>query len=221
MQEVSFARTHDDVFQESWHEGALGGCELNKAQMFEWVYNCALRYYLTKSLTEPLLGKQDAQDLASECIIEFSKSWPRIRCVSHYCRRMFKNNLHRFLKKRRREVNRDCSLTEMDAECDSLEASLCLLAPAIDVLSDDDEKRLRFVKRELQSADDVVQTLFKLRVFEGPFTYREIAEQVDASETSLRMKMARFNRKVRDRYARQHAAHRMSPDTGGAFRARE
>ena len=200
---------YDTEFPESWLDESLNGDDISKSRMFEWVHGCALVYFISKSSSEPLLSAQDAQDLASECVFEFSKSWRRVRSVSHYCRRMYKNNLLRFLKKKRRNLLRECALSSVDIDQMGTE-SVCVYPKfEFESLSDEDRLRVQFASKELQNAEQIIRELFHYRVFEGAMTYREIAELVDATETSLRMRMARFNRRVRDRYAKERAQHRL------------
>lgn len=200
---------YDTDFPKEWLEESLLGNDLSKSRMFEWVHGCALIYFISKCSSEPLLSTQDAQDLASECVYEFSKSWRRVRSVSHYCRRMYKNNLLRFLKKKRRNVRRECTLSSVDI--DQLETEAVSVYPQFEFesLNDEDRLKVKFASEELQNAEEIIRELFHYRVFEGAMTYREISELVDATETSLRMRMARFNRRVRDRYAKERARHRL------------
>lgn len=200
---------YDTDFPQEWLDESLDGNELSKSRMFEWVHGCALVYFISKSRSESLLSTQDAQDLASECVFEFSKSWHRIRLVSHYCRRMYKNNLRRFLKKKRMNLRRVCALSSIDIEQIGTDSVSVHPNFEFESLSDEQRRQVQFAFEELQNAEQVVRELFRYRVFEGTMTYREIAELVDATETSLRMRMARFNKRVRDRYARERARHRL------------
>jgi len=179
--------------------------------MMCWVHEQALQYYLAKAGIEPLLTPQDAEDLASECILEFSKCWNRVRSIPHYCRRMYKNNLHRYLKRKRRHLHRESRLVPEEADRSVQRAVSCSMRFEFERFSDEDLGRIRFASNELERADEVVRTLFQYRVLAGSLTYAEIGEYVGATETSLRMRMARFNRRVRRRYAQaQDAKHAVS-----------
>ena len=188
---------------ESWFTRSLTGDETSRGYVFAWVHAGASDYFSAKAGIEPLLSLQDAEDLASECVVEFSKSWKRVRSVTHYCRRMYKNNLRRYLKRRRGALHRECALEPEAIEQLGCEAVLVRPEFEFERFTDDDLKRIRFATNELESADEVVRDLFHYRVFAGALTYGEIAEFAGATETSLRMRMARFNRRVRRRYNRE------------------
>jgi DNA-directed RNA polymerase specialized sigma24 family protein len=189
---------------ERWHADSLNGDEASRRQMMRWVHEQAMTYYLSKAGIEPLLTPQDAEDLASECILEFSRCWNRVRSIPHYCRRMYKNNLHRYLKRKRRNLHRESRLASEETDRAVQKAVSCRMCFEFERFSDEDLGRIRFATEELERADEVVRTLFHYRVLSGSLTYAEIGDVVGATETSLRMRMARFNRRVRRRYAQTH-----------------
>jgi len=194
--------SNDGSTAERWHVRSLSGDQISRDRLLAWVHACATEYFQAKTGIEPLLTHQDAQDLASECVVEFSKCWTRVRSVSHYCRRMYKNNLRRYLKRRRRLLHRESILLQHEIEHYGREAISCDPVFEFERYSDEDLRRIRFASREVTNADLPIRELFHYRVLAGSLTYAEIAESTGATETSLRMRMARFNRRVRREYAR-------------------
>jgi len=98
-----------DAIQELLLDAQSGIAEA-KSQLLTWLYRLALDYFYTKVSTEQRLSHQDAQDLACDTVIEFSKSWQSVQSPIHYARRMMKNNLARFLKRERIRSKRVCTL---------------------------------------------------------------------------------------------------------------
>ena len=188
---------------DAWLHRSLAGDESDRQRMFVWVHECGRRYYLEKTAVEPLLSYHDAQDLATEALIEFEKSWRRVRSVEHYTRRMLKNNLQRFLKRKRRCLKRESILAPEQIEYHASEAVIHTPEFGFERFSDEDLRRVHTASDALEQADPIVQLLFRYRVFSESMTYREISEIVGATETSLRMRMARFNRRVRELHRRQ------------------
>ena len=196
----TLSASQEAITVDQWLSRSVAGDEDCRRRLFEWVHARAMEYFESKCGIEPLLHIQDAQDLASECVVEFSKCWTRVRSVTHYCRRMYKNNLRRFLKRKRRLLTRECVLNSDEVERFGREAISVHPNFEFERYSDDDERRLRFAAAELSQADAVIRELYHYRIFVGAMTYSEIADLVGATETSLRMRMARFNRRVRKRY---------------------
>lgn len=192
-------RVRPDLLDE-WLVQSRNGDMISRNRMLIWVHHTALDYYSSKVSVEPLMSTADAWDMASDSVIEFERSWKRVRRVAHYCRRMFKNNLNRFLNRKRRLL-----LREQELDLDFIEraciASVSTL-PKFDFerLSDDECYQVATARAELEKADESVKKIFEYRVFSGRLTYAEIGELIGASETSLRMRMTRFNRRVKIRH---------------------
>jgi hypothetical protein len=74
--------------------------------------------------------------------------------------------------------------------------------------SDEDNFKVATARAELDLADDTVKCLFEYRVFSGRLTYAEIGKILGTSETSLRMRMTRFNRRVKNRHAQLESIRR-------------
>ena len=194
---------------DEWLQLSLDGDATSRNRMLIWVHQAALDYYLAKVHVEALLTRADALDMASESVVEFDRSWRRVRTVAHYCRRMFKNNLSRFLKRKRRLLQREQELDVLRSDTSGVSISVEQPLFEFDRFSDDQLRRLRLARRELDLADNAIRSLFDYRVFVGNLTYAEIGEILGTTETSLRMRMTRFNRKVRNRYAEQTRLNRL------------
>ena len=87
---------------------AKQGCDNSEQRLYTWFYDEGLVYFRQKVTSEALLTYSDAEDLAGESLLEFQKALPRVRTVTRYARRMFKNNLIRFLAKSRNRKRREC-----------------------------------------------------------------------------------------------------------------
>lgn len=100
---LQHASVTDAILQE-WHEQAVGGDVRALEQLFLWVYWEANRYYAVKSRELRLLSLQDAEDLASQFILDYQAVWREVRFVSHYTRYVLKKNLQRHLAARARRA---------------------------------------------------------------------------------------------------------------------
>jgi DNA-directed RNA polymerase specialized sigma24 family protein len=219
--EVSYD-CHDNLKNlDDWLKQSRAGSAVSRNQMLVWVHRAALEYYLSKVHVEALFSKPDAWDLASESVVEFERSWHRVRTVAHYCRRMFKNNLSRFLKRKRKMMHREQELDVPGLESSVISVSGTQPVFEFESMSDEQLRRLQIARQELVLADDVIRCLFNYRVFSGCLTYAEIGEILGTTETSLRMRMTRFNRRVRNRCKEEHRrTNRIdrSPATGALSR---
>jgi len=186
---------------DDWLEQSRKGNVISRNKMLIWVHRSALEYYHSKVPLETLLTTADAWDMASDSVVEFERCWLRVRRVSHYCRRMFKNNLNRFLTRKRRLLRREQELDLNFIEHTNIPAAVAIPSFQFERLSDEERYKVAVARDELDQADESVKFLFEYRVFSGRLTYAEIGEILGTSETSLRMRMTRFNRRVKNRYA--------------------
>ena len=186
---------------DEWLEQSRAGDVISRNKMLIWVHRSALEYFQAKVPLEALLTTADAWDMASESVIEFERSWIRVRRVGHYCRRMYKNNLNRFLKRKRRLLRRELALDITHIERANIESAVANPRFEFERLSDGDKRKIATAQAELDQADPALKCLFEYRVFSGRLTYAEIGEILGTSETSLRMRMTRFNRRVKNRHA--------------------
>lgn len=186
---------------DDWLKQSRAGDVISRNKMLIWVHRSALDYYQSKVPVESLLTSADAWDMASECVIEFERCWLRVRLVGHYCRRMFKNNLNRFLTRKRRLLRRELELDLKYIERANISTAVSIPKFDFEQLSDEDRLKVATARAELDRADEAVKSLFEYRVFSGSLTYGEIGEILGTSETSLRMRMTRFNRRVKNRHA--------------------
>jgi DNA-directed RNA polymerase specialized sigma24 family protein len=191
---------HYDIV-EDWLEQSRSGDTQSRDKMLIWVHRTAVDYFCSKVSTEPLFSLADAWDLASDSVVEFERSWTRVRRVSHYCRRMYKNNLNRYLHRKRKQMLREQALDHEGTQ--GREAAISVMIPRFDfeLHSDEEKAKIATARAELERADDTLRSLFEYRVFSGQLTYAQIGALLGASETSLRMRMTRFNKRVKNRHA--------------------
>ena len=86
----------DDALQE-WHSDAIKGDAIAMEKLFLWVYCEASLYYSRKSIELARLTAEDAEDLATQFVLEFESVWRDVRSVARYTRAVLKRNLNRHL----------------------------------------------------------------------------------------------------------------------------
>jgi RNA polymerase sigma factor (sigma-70 family) len=169
------------------------------------VYDEALDYFGGAVSREQLLGPEEAEDLAGDCVLEFSRVLDRVRKPEHYARRMFRNNLRRYLRRKRIRMKRESS--DADAPVGSSVPDRPALA-ASDItcrherFDDVDRRRYHTARRRIERADDQMRQIIRYRLAAEPLPYRVIGEILGQSEPALRMRMTRFCRSVRREFAR-------------------
>ena len=178
-------------------EEAQAGIPSARDELSRWVYNEGLKYFTSRIRTEPLLGPEEAQDLAGESLLEFQKALPRIRTLSRYVRRMFRNNLIRHLTRKRARRNRECLGQDQFAEIDFIESIRDIEPQEPMEWSDKEAYRIYFSKRCLSEADPILKTIWLYRLADEPLGYRQIGEIMGMEEAALRMRVARFCKGVR------------------------
>lgn len=176
-------------------------------RLLGWVYDEGLSYFTYASQREQLLSPEEAADLAGDCVLEFNRVLSSVRNPVHYARRMFRNNLRRFLCRKRARLVR-----EGDESRGSPAQSSYTEAPFDSMRSrrssgmyrfDDEQRRMwRTARRRIEGADVDMQQIIRFRLAAEPLPYRVIGELLGASEPALRMKMTRFCRSVRREFAR-------------------
>jgi len=171
-----------------------------RAELLTWLYRTALDYFYSKVSIEQRLSAEDAQDLACETVIEFSKSWLGVQTPIHYARRMMKNNLARFLKKERLRCQRVCALDSDVVERLEKRGQRHTGFHEDDSIDDNDRIKCHLIQHEMSHADASIQSIIHYRVLAGSLTYAEIAGILNTSDTSLRMRMTRFKHRVRERH---------------------
>ena len=171
-------------------------------RLLGWVYDEGLVYFLAASSREHLLSPDEAADLAGDCVLEFDRVLLQVRNPAHYARRMFRNNLGRYLRRKRVRLGREVqqpSVPERAAR--PAEARIRHHRNAHRL--DDEQRRMWCAARSrIENADLEMKQIIRFRLAAEPLPYRLIGEILGASEPALRMKMTRFCRSVRREYAR-------------------
>jgi len=108
---------------------------------------------------------------------------------------MFRNNLGRFLRRKRARLVKEAA--------ERREAATTVLAEATRSSFDDEQRRMwRTARRRIDAADAEMRQIIRYRTAAEPLPYRVIGEILGANEPALRMRMTRFCRSVRREYAR-------------------
>ena len=178
-------------------EDAQAGMLSARDELSGWVYSEGLKYFTSRIRTEPLLGPEEAQDLAGECLLEFQKALPRIRSLSRYVRRMFRNNLIRHLTRKRARRNRECLGQDQVEEVDFFDSIRDNQPQESIEWSDKEAYRIYFSRQCLSDADPIMKTIWHYRLADEPLGYRQIGEIMGMEEAALRMRVARFCKAVR------------------------
>jgi DNA-directed RNA polymerase specialized sigma24 family protein len=147
---------------------------------------------------EVRLSPTDAEELAGMFLLEFERAWPRIRSVGHYTRRMLRNNLRRYLRRKRELRRREAPYAshELDRIPDS--ALHVSESHPIERWGDDEAAQFAAVRETLSRTDPLTRDLMALRSGDPPLSYAVIAVRLNTTETALRMRAARFYQAVRD-----------------------
>ncbi|NNF03198.1 MAG: hypothetical protein HKN17_01925 [Rhodothermales bacterium] len=171
-------------------------------RLLGWVYDEGLAYFLSASNREYLLDPDDAADLAGECVLEFDRVLARVRNPAHYARRMFRNNLGRYLRRKRaRRIRETDALLHSDRSVSSGNAPIGCVLDA-HRLDDEQHRAWCAARRRIADADVEMQRIIRYRLAAEPLSYRVIGQILGASEPALRMRMTRFCRSVRREHAR-------------------
>lgn len=187
-----------DILEQA-RAGDLGAREA----LMGWAYATASLYYQGKTRVEAGLSRRDAEDLAGAFVVEFSRVWPRVGLLYNYTRRMLRNNLNRYLRRKRERLGRETPIGVWNGPlrvCDS--GAVSNHDPALEGETDDDHIRSAAVRRVLDQCDPVTRELMLLRASEMELTYRQIALMLETTESALRMRATRFYQGVRDEYTR-------------------
>lgn len=195
-----------DLQPDTLLQNAKRGCPTARRTLFRYVYENGQMYFIRKVAVERILSTQEAQDLAGESLLEFQKTWLKIRCLEHYMMRMFRNNLMRFLTKKRHRNSKvslhieagidDLDLFQSDHEGAEKKRSL----------SDLETRRLLFSRKYLSNCDPMTQTIVWLRLGDDALTYREIEPYTGMSESAMRMRFARFCKSTKTRFEKKEGS---------------
>jgi len=161
------------------------------------VYENGQSYFIRKVSVERILSLEEAQDLTGESFLEFQKSWLRIRCLEHYTRRMFRNNLMRHLKRKRRRRSRESFHIEAGIEdLDFLESNE-QHSPEWERYNDLQRRRLSFSNERVLGSDENTRVILALRLGDTSMTYRDLEPFTGMTEAAMRMRFARFCKSTR------------------------
>jgi len=165
-------------------------------------YDLAQQYFLSKARVEPLLGIHEAQDLAGQTILEFEKRWSRVDNPVHYVRRMCRNNLMRFLQRKRQHGLRETLV----ADPHQFECTPDQYRPPIEDWCDVQVNKIHCITRGLSAAPSLTRFVVTMRVAECPARYADLESMTGVSEAALRMRFARFCKHIRNEYAHQQTS---------------
>lgn len=180
----------------------------HRDELFLIVYTYASNYFTKRARREPILTHAEAEDLAGETLLEFQRHWTNIKNPVHYVRRMCRNNLFRFLKRKRQREGRESLWTDLGLD-EELMADPSWMKGQIDSrvsgsLNDEQLEQLMFSLKCIGQADDLTQRIIMYRTSLRPMTYREIEGLTGCNEAMLRMRYARFRALVQEKYRRQY-----------------
>lgn len=177
---------------------AQGGDREAGQRLLGWAYRSARDYYGRKVGVEVLLSPLDAEELAAMFLLEFERAWPRIQSIGHYTRRMLRNNMQRYLRRKRERRSRVAQYSGYDLD-QIPESALHVSEPhPMERWGDDEASQFAAVQETLERTDPLTRDLMALRSGDPPLSYGVIAVRLNTTETALRMRAARFYRAVRD-----------------------
>lgn len=189
---------------ERWLEAAKAGDEEAIENLCCWAYVTARHYYRLKVRVERLLSAYEAEELATDFFLEFERAWPHIRFATHFSRRVLQSNLGRFLQRKRQRQQREARAHASG----QLRASTSVDKVSIDATesswqhwSDEEWHQYQAVLQVLSETDEKTRRIIAQRLKIPPVPYKEIARQMHASETAIRMRISRFYGAVRLKYA--------------------
>ena len=176
---------------------AQAGCKNAQHEISHWVYQQGLQYFESKVSRESLLSREEAQDLAGESLLEFERALLRIRDHTRYARRMFRNNLVRYLSRKRARRSKECLGEDQLPDGQFGDVAGEPRTVGSDGLSDRDSFRLAYVRQMLKEADPMTKAVWSYRLADEPLGYRQIGEILSMDEAALRMRVARFSKRIR------------------------
>ncbi|MEM1269577.1 MAG: hypothetical protein AAF752_14985 [Bacteroidota bacterium] len=186
----------DEVI-EGWLAQARAGDADARERLDFWAYTNARNYFAHKSGEKTWMTLSDVNAMTSDFFVEFERALPRMRLVTHYSRRLLKNQWIRYDQKRRKRRRREGELSEV------IERRMKAEAPEPTRWRDwDDEQMLQYrcLLATLKAAKPELQAILKQRLQDPPVEYSIIADQLGVTETALRMRVSRFYGAVRRRY---------------------
>jgi hypothetical protein len=179
---------------EAWLAEAKAGDTDSLANLRRWVYATARQYFDIRARRERFVTDQDAEEMASSLFLEFDNAWPRIRSATKYTRYLLSNWVARYLKTKRLNRHRE----------QQIEVDVAVVDEANEhpwrSWDDTAWARYRVVLQRFASVDSFTRTVVVGRLTTPPRPYRELATELQTTETALRMRMTRFFKSVRVAY---------------------
>lgn len=194
--EQAFLDVRDEEV-EGWLVAAKAGGANERENLYCWVYVTARQYYTSKSRVEKALSADDAEELAGQFFLEFERTWPRLQSATRFTRYLLPNILRRYLKRKRKVLRRQTPLPAHEPDPATGYASTGHIERPWERWSDHDWYQYQATLYVLKEADEQTRAIIAYRIESPPLTYREIAQQINMSETAVRMRASRFYAAVR------------------------
>lgn len=191
------AMTNNQTPAASALEKAKQGCPASTKILVGWIYQTSLEYFASKVHLETKLSPQEAEDLAGECVLEFQRVLPQVRTLERYARRMFRNNMIRFLSRKRARQSREVLSSDRFQEVNYLEEMVAEVPEEKRSMTDRDALRLYTSLRQLDCSDPILKQIWAYRLADDPLGYKQIGKIMGMDDAALRMRIARFCLKVR------------------------
>ncbi|NNE35741.1 MAG: hypothetical protein HKN13_10915 [Rhodothermales bacterium] len=190
-QRLMMLSVSDDALQE-WHGKALSGDSDAIDRLLLWAYWEANRYYRIKSRHVVGLTSHDAEDLASDFILDFQAAWRDVRSVARYTRYVLKKNLNRHLKSQSRRGRT---------------VSVSVLENPLHAVTQEHAPWMRISDRGYQAYNVLCDEFFVLpkssrivvqgRLEHPPIPYSVLCEPLGMDVVGARMQVCRFFERVR------------------------
>jgi len=178
-------------------EKAKLGCETSTQILIGWIYTESLSYFVSKAYFESKLSVSEAEDSAGECVLEFRSVLPQVRMLERYARRMFRNNMIRYLSRKRARQSREILSSDRYRTTHQLEEVADQAPSEPKSISDRDALRVYTSLRQLNNSDPILKQVWAYRMADDPMGYKQIGEIMGMDDAALRMRIARFCRRVR------------------------
>ena len=185
----------EDVNIQQLHERAVEGDDEAKASLLLWVYFEARRYYKAKTFELGNFSAYEAQELASQFLVNFVASWRGVNRVTNYTRRGLKLNLMRYLATRRADT---ISIEDLDVETLRTLSAEPAEEPWM-TWSDEAFDLYAAIALEYYANSEKTVQLVEARIGDPEMPYTELCSDLGISEGAARMRVWRFFGRVRQR----------------------
>lgn len=195
-------KTVTDALLQEWHHLAMKGDVDAFERLLLWVYSEANYYYFIKSKEVQALSRHDAEDLASEFVLDFQAVWKDIRSVSHYTRYVLKKNLQRHLSAHgKRGVVVPLAFVETTSH------AVTQVHTAWTDWSDQGYLAYTVFCDEFFSLPAPDRLLIQARLQQPPTPFAAVCSRLGLSEDGARVQTSRFFRRIRKRCLRLFGSH--------------